>query len=393
MIDPKAVCFLTATMMDAMERLNAMAVPKYVLVVDQSNRLLGTVTDGDIRRALLKGMALSKPVSSCMNTAPIVVATDHRHQAARLLKERGITFVPVVDKSRTVVDVVVEHQGVPENIAAVLMAGGLGTRLLELTRATPKPLLHVAGKPILERIVDRLESAGFNRIYITVNYLAEQIIDFFQSRPSGGARIKFIREKKRMGTAGSLSLIPNRPAAPVLVANADLVTEVDFESFVQFHMEYASDATVGAVNDFEIPYGVLECDEHGQIRAIKEKPKLNLNTGVYVNAGVYVLSPPVLDLIPVGTYSDMPDVLNLAVAKGFKVGVFPIHEYWLDVGRPHEFEKAKQDRCPKCSEGVMRLPLAIKPLEPGELGSRREGTKLECSKCGYSTTSLAELNN
>lgn len=340
MIDFTTLCSSNVSILEALRRLNAMPIPKYVVVADPTRRLLGTVTDGDIRRAILRGIDLSSPVSQCMNTAPVCVTAWNRPKAGRLLKEPGITFVPVVDEAGVLLDVVTGFSVVTDEVLVVLMAGGLGTRLQDHTLTTPKPLLRVAGKPILQRIVEKLESAGFRQIYISVNYLADQIVEFFRTHPPKAAQIKFLHEDMRLGTAGALSLLPGRPSGPILVANADLVTEIDFEALLQFHFEHEFDATVGAaVHVVDIPYGVIECDDQGLIRGIREKPRLDY----FVNAGLYVLTPAIWDLIPVKCYIDMPEVLEKAIAKGLHVGAFPIHEYWIDVGQQHELLRANHD--------------------------------------------------
>ena len=348
MIDPKTACLPHMPIVEAMRRLNAMTPPQYVLVVDEAGRLCGTITDGDVRRAILRGVDLSSPVSACMSTKPIVVTNENRHQAIRQLKEKSITFVPVVDAAGVLLDVVTGQRIVTDDVSVILMAGGLGTRLRERTVTIPKPLLRVAGRPILQRIVEKLEAAGFRRIYISVNYLADQIIEFFHQHQPAAAEIRFLREEMRMGTAGALSLLPARPTGPILVANADLVTEIDFEALLQFHFEHDYHATVGvAIHVVDMPYGVIECDERGLIQAIREKPRLDY----FVNAGLYVLMPEVWDLIPARTFIDMPEVLNRAIEKGLQVGAFPIHEYWVDVGRHHDLAQVQRDWSDEWPEG------------------------------------------
>jgi NDP-sugar pyrophosphorylase family protein len=244
-----------------------------------------------------------------------------------------------VDESGVLLDVVTGIRAVPDDVQVVIMAGGLGTRLNERTLTTPKPLLPVAGRPILQRIVERLESAGFRKLFISVNYLADQIVDFFQKHPPASAEIRFLREETRLGTAGALSLLTERPVAPLLVTNADLVTGIDFEALLRFHFDHNFEATVGAaMHAVEIPYGVIECDEHGLIHGIREKPRMDY----FVNAGMYVLNPPVWDLIPARTCVDMPDILNQALAKGLRIGAFPIHEEWIDVGRIGDLTRAQR---------------------------------------------------
>jgi dTDP-glucose pyrophosphorylase len=340
MVDPKCFCDPATPMLQAMAQLNTLSSPKFILVADGHQRLLGTVTDGDIRRAILRGVQLSSPVSACMNGVPITVSPSQKATAGRLLADKGVSFIPVLDEVGKVIDVVTNVRIAPLDVTVILMAGGLGSRLKARTFATPKPLLKVAGKPILQRIVEKIEGAGFRRVYVAVNYLADQIVDFFQQHPPALAKIDFLREDKKLGTAGPLSLLPDRPTKPLLVANADLITETDFEAFLQFHEDHENEATVGAaLHVVDIPYGVLDCDEHGKIQGIREKPRVDF----LVNAGMYVLNPSILDLVPVATYLDMPELLECAMKKGLRVGAFPIHEYWIDIGRQRELNQAQRD--------------------------------------------------
>jgi len=220
-----------------------------------------------------------------------------------------------------------------------LMAGGLGSRLGELTKDTPKPLLKVGTKPILEVILENFISHGFHRFYISVNYKAEMIRDYFGDGSRWGVEIRYLHEHKRLGTAGALSLLPDNPTLPVLVMNGDLLTKVNFRQLIDFHNETNSKATM-CVREFElqVPYGVVQIANH-RLRAIEEKPVQRF----FVNGGIYVLSPDMLQFIPEDSFYDMPTLFDEIIARGEETSVFPIREYWIDIGRADDFERANDE--------------------------------------------------
>jgi NDP-sugar pyrophosphorylase family protein len=219
----------------------------------------------------------------------------------------------------------------------ILMAGGLGKRLHPLTQECPKPLLKVGGKPILEIILESFAEQGFKNIFISVNYKAEMIQDYFGKGDRWGVQISYLHERKRLGTAGALSLLPERPIAPIIVMNGDLLTRTSFESLLQFHQVQGSVATM-VVRDYEfkVPYGVVRIDK-ATIKEIEEKPVQRF----FVNAGIYTLSPEALDLLPEDTFFDMPTLFEELIAVGQCTTAYPLQEYWLDIGRLEEFERAQ----------------------------------------------------
>ena len=326
------------------------------LVVDASHKLLGTVTDGDIRRAILANASLASPVSEVMNKNPITVADDMRIDAVLdLMNSRKIYQVPIIDAQRRVVGLhwmhhlllQQEQQEKQRTIApasygevrVVLMLGGEGKRLHPLTQDTPKPMLPIGGKPLLETIVSTFVSQGFRKFYFSVNYKSAVIQQHFGDGSAFGAHITYINEETPLGTAGSLSLLPKKPAGSLIVMNGDLLTNVNFSHLVDFHRQTRAQATM-CVREYnvEVPYGIVESNGVS-FGAITEKP----SQSSFVNAGIYVINPDVLDYIPQNSYFDMPQLFSKIRDEGGESTVFPIHEYWLDIGRFEDLERARSE--------------------------------------------------
>ncbi|WP_029420719.1 nucleotidyltransferase family protein [Alicyclobacillus macrosporangiidus] len=313
------------------------------LVVDDNSRLMGTVTDGDVRRAILRGVGLNEPVRSIMNMYPTVVAQGTPSQTIyALMLGQGVRRIPVVDGGRRVIGLEMFEDYVDspkrENWV-VIMAGGLGTRLAPLTDTCPKPLLKVGPKPILEIILESLIAHSFHRFFFSVNYRAEMIESYFGDGSKWGVRIEYLREQKRLGTAGALSLLPHEPARPILVMNGDLLTSVDFGHLLAFHTENQSIATMCIREHVHaIPYGVVHIDGH-HFLGMEEKPVQRM----FVNAGIYVIAPEVLRLLEKDTYIDMTSLFHRLASQKSPVHVFPVREYWLDIGRMDDYVRANQE--------------------------------------------------
>ncbi|RED84035.1 nucleotidyltransferase family protein [Cohnella phaseoli] len=327
---------------DAIECLESNSLG-IVLVVNGYQVLEGTITDGDIRRGILKGISLTEPVGTIMNHKP-TVAFEHEGKASlrAIMTNKHIRQIPVVDRLGRIVRLETsEDLHKPQQLDnwVVLMAGGLGSRLRPLTNECPKPLLKVGGKPLLETTLERFISQGFRNFYLTVNYKAEMIVRHFGDGSQWGVNIRYVRENKRMGTAGALSLLPHRPDKPFIIMNGDLLTSVNFNNLIAFHKEHKSYATM-CVRDYEyqIPYGVVNINKQKFV-SIEEKPIHQY----FVNAGVYVLDPIALDYIPSDQFYDMPDLFTQIRNHEKELTVFPIREYWLDIGRIEDFEKANID--------------------------------------------------
>jgi dTDP-glucose pyrophosphorylase len=311
------------------------------LVVDEAGRLIGTITDGDIRRAILRGASLESAAGDVMNPNPRYVrqATPIPEIVARLRSEQ-IAQMPILDNDGIVIDIVFADDLQPPDSAghrAVIMAGGLGTRLRPITETIPKPMIPINGRPILEIIIERFRDQGFRQITLCVNHLAGIIVDHFRDGRDFGVTIDYVHEKKPMGTAGALSLISPRPAKPMIVMNGDILTSVNFTNLLSFHYDNLALATM-ALNKYQykLPYGVVDVRDH-HIKGFKEKPVLDF----FVNAGIYVISPEAIDLVPSDCMFDMPSLFE-KIPSGRRVA-FPIHEYWLDIGRHDDLDRALQE--------------------------------------------------
>lgn len=311
-----------------------------VMVVDADRRLLGTLSDGDARRALLKGLTLEDKVASAMYRQPTVArGRDDRASILAMMRQRGLHQIPLVSEEGRVVGLKVVDDFLTRPVRenwVVIMAGGLGSRLSELTQDTPKPMLKVGSRPLLETIVRSYAAQGFRHFYLAVNYKAEQIEQHFGDGSSLGIDIRYLREDKRMGTAGALGLLSQRPTLPIVVTNADLLTKEDFGQMVDQHDEHGADATM-AVRDYEmqVPFGVVRAN-NGYIEAIEEKPVQRF----MVSAGIYVLSPHVLELLPKGEFHDMPSLFESVTRSRLKARCHHINGYWLDIGRLPDYERA-----------------------------------------------------
>ena len=313
------------------------------LVVDADRRLLGTLSDGDARRALLKGLSLADMAAAAMHVEPTCAkAGDGRHSILATMRRLGLHQMPVVDAGGVVVglEIVDDFLSTPQREHwVVIMAGGVGRRLEELTRDTPKPMLKVGSRPLLETIVRSYADQGFRRFYFAVNYKADQIDAHFGDGSALGVDIRYLREEQRLGTAGALSLLPEYPAVPLVVTNADLLTKEDYGLMVDRHIESGADATM-AVRDYEmqVPFGVVR-QRDGCIEAIDEKPVQRF----VVSAGMYVLSPRVLELVPRDRFFDMPSLFESMMQRGMHTRCHHIDGYWLDIGRLPDYERANAD--------------------------------------------------
>jgi len=316
---------------------------RIALVCDEYHYLHGVITDGDIRRALLRHMALDAPAGKIMNPNPVVAPVGMEREALlRLMLDKSIERLPLVNPKGQVVGIELLRDVLrppkKEN-AVVLMAGGFGTRLRPLTDERPKPLLTVGDKPILEHILASFTKYGFHRFYISVHYKAEMIKDYFGDGSQWGVNIQYLEEEVPLGTAGCLTLLPDTALqAPVIVMNGDILTQVDFGALLDFHQQEQVKATL-CVRDysFQVPFGVVDVSGH-RLKGIEEKPIYHH----FVSAGIYVLEPEVLRSIK-QTPVDVPNILSQLRALDEPVGVFPLHEYWLDIGRIDDFQRAQQD--------------------------------------------------
>lgn len=334
-----------ASILDAIRVIDA-GTQQIAIAVADDGRLLGVVTDGDIRRAILRGIDLSEKVSQILNNKPTICKlTATREQLARtLLSQQRITRLPVVDNDGFVVGLYRTEDLVANplshEIPVVLMAGGLGTRLRPFTDTMPKPMIDVGGQPILEHIIQRFVSQGFKRFYISVNYLSHVIKDHFGDGNAFGAEIVYLEETERLGTAGSLRLLPRDFDGPFFVMNGDLLTAANFAAIANYHLEAGVDATM-CLREYtvQVPYGVVE-QAGGRFVGIEEKPMHRH----YVNSGIYVLDTAIIDLLPDSGYFDMPSLFGTLMQKDpSSAAVFPLREYWCDIGQVSDLERARRE--------------------------------------------------
>lgn len=320
-----------------------------VLLVDERHKLLGSLTDGDVRRAFLAGAGLDETAASLLKRKtdsrfpwPITAKEgESRANLLRLMKEHSIRQVPLLDDQDRVVDMVVMADLVPHEdncLKAVVMAGGKGSRLMPMTSDTPKPMLPMGDRPLLELILDQLKQAGISQVKIATHYLADRIKEHFGDGSGFGLDVGYINEKEPLGTAGALGLI--KPSdAPLLVINGDVLTRVDIKAMLEFHRETGAVISVGVRKyDLSVPYGVVECDGT-MVKSLKEKPVQSF----FVNAGIYLLEPEALALVPNNQVFDMTELVQRLIKEGRCVSSFPIHEYWLDIGQQDDYLQAQKD--------------------------------------------------
>lgn len=327
---------------DAIRLLDETAA-QICLVVSADRRLQGTITDGDVRRGILRGVNIDLPVTEIMNPSPVTVMSGaERGVLLERMRRDLLRHLPLVDDQGclvglTSVDDVLEQQRRPNWV--ILMAGGEGQRLRPLTENTPKPLLAVGDRPILETIVSTLAGLGFHRFFLSVNYRADRVKSHFGDGSKWGVQVEYLHEDRKMGTAGALGLLPQRPDDDFLVMNGDILTNVDFTRIFQFHDEHGDIATM-CVREYamDIPYGVVELDGQ-RIQRLTEKPKYRF----HVNAGLYVFRPDALDYVSPGEGIDMPELFHRFIAAEQTCSAFPIREYWTDIGRIDDFRQANDD--------------------------------------------------
>ena len=310
------------------------------LVVDKDERLLGTITDGDVRSALLHGKSLEDSIKDIYFMKP-VTATDNysKEEVIKLCTKHKVYQIPIVNNTGKVIRIdllneLIAKKSHPNKV--VLMVGGLGTRLKPLTDNIPKPMLKVGDRPILQTIVEKFADYGYINIVMCVNYKSHIIQDYFGDGSKFGVNIEYILEEQRMGTAGALSLLKEKPTEPFFVMNGDLLTSLNFEKMLDFHEAYDAKATMCVREyDIEVPYGVVNVANENII-SIEEKPIHNF----FVNAGIYILDPNCINLIPRDEFYDMPSFFEKIILNNNKTVSFPLREYWLDIGRISDYEKA-----------------------------------------------------
>ncbi len=339
----EAVVHPRSTLTETLDKINRGSIG-LALVSNPDGVLIGIVTDGDIRRALLSGKSLSSPVQEIMNQSPLTCPASMTHQEIRrFMRSHKIEQLPILDDQKRTVNVVSINSELWSSFlpnAALLMCGGLGTRLRPLTETCPKPLLRVGSKPILEIIIESLIDAGFRHFYFSVRYRSEMIRDYFGNGEQYGIDIEYVEEDDPLGTAGALGLLPDTPSDDLLVMNGDLLTKVNFQDLISHHHDSGALATM-AVREYtyKVPFGVVNCKDN-VITSLSEKPSY----AYLVNAGIYAISPQLIDMLRARPHQplDMPDLFNELINNGKKTLAYPLKDYWLDIGRIDDFNQAQQ---------------------------------------------------
>ncbi len=333
---------IDTTIIDALKIIDKCAM-QIGLVVDSSNILLGTLTDGDIRRALINNFSLEDTIEKIMFKTPTTADINANiEEIISIALEKKLHQIPIVDVNNKLLDLKIVDDLIKDRVKSnkvVLMVGGLGTRLKPLTDTIPKPMLKVGDKPILETIINQFIKSGFKNFVLCVNYKSEIIKEYFGNGEKLGITIEYIYENKRMGTAGALSLLKEKPTQAFFVMNGDLLTNINCADLLDYHKANKSLATMG-VREFnmQVPYGVVNTIG-SDIKTIEEKPTLNF----FVSGGIYVLDPLCLEHIPENEFYDMPTLFENLIEKKLKTTSYPINDYWLDIGRMEEFEKANNE--------------------------------------------------
>ncbi len=335
----QAILPLDSTIQDVISNLDKVAI-KIVLIVNESGVLEGTISDGDIRRGLLRGLGLKSHIDSIIHRNPIVVPPEMaRETVMKLMVANKIQQIPVVNEQNHVVGLHLWDEitipTVRHNLM-VIMAGGMGTRLRPHTENCPKPMLSVAGKPMLEHIIERAKSEGFSSFVLAIHYLGQMIEDYFVNGEQMGVRIDYLREQSPLGTAGALGLLNPRPTTPFVVTNGDVLTDIRYGELLDFHTRNNAAATMAVrAHEWQHPFGVVQT-KGIDIIGFQEKPVHRS----HINAGVYALNPEALSFLESGDHCDMPTLFERLQAQTKRIAAYPIHEPWLDVGRPDDLKQA-----------------------------------------------------
>lgn len=330
-----------ATLQQAIVSLDASGL-QIAMVVNSDGGLIGTLTDGDIRRGLLRGLEMQSPVESIVNREPLLVPPQlERETVLQLMQANKVRQLPVVDNQRRVVGLHVwDELLVPLTRAntMVIMAGGQGMRLRPYTEQCPKPMLPVGGKPMLEHIIERARGEGFQRFVLAVHYLGHMIEDYFGDGGRWQVQIDYLREETPLGTAGALALLALQPEVPLIVTNGDVLTDIHYGELLDFHNHHGATATMAVrLHEWQHPFGVVRTNGV-DIVGFEEKPVIKS----HINAGVYALDPGVLDHMQKGEHCDMPTLFGKLQERGLRTVVYPMHEPWLDVGRVDDYTAANQ---------------------------------------------------
>jgi len=331
------------TAREALQLINKIAIPNMaIFLINDKQQLVGSLTDGDIRRGLLKGLTIDAPIHNFMNAnSKCFIQGENNFEKANVYKQAGMRFVPVLDANRTILNVIdLDKIRSVIPVDAILMAGGKGERLKPLTDDIPKPMLKIGDKPIIVRNLERLATYGINNFHISVRHMAEQIENGLKQYPIENASIEFIKEDNPLGTIGSVKLIKKFHNNAILLMNSDLLTNINFQEFYKQFVDSKSDMLVATIPYYvDVPYAIMDINENDEVKSFKEKPRYTY----YSNAGIYLFKKELVDLIPHNEPFDATHFMEAVIAKNKKLTSFPILGYWLDIGRMEDFYKAQED--------------------------------------------------
>lgn len=314
-----------------------------LLVVNQNNKLIGTLTDGDLRRAILKDTKLEDEIGAIIHENPISAKPNmNRDEIKDIFIRKAIRHLPIVDDNEVICDLISINDILLEkgkDNAVIIMAGGLGTRLRDLTKEIPKPMLKVGKYPILHHIINNFKQYGYNKMFISVNYKSEIIENYFQDGYAHGVKINYVKEHKRLGTGGGIKLAKDYIKKPFFVMNGDIFTNVNLEEMMNFHEENGFDITVATRKySYNIPYGVINI-ENNNIVSVEEKPEIDY----LINAGIYCLNPSVIEYIPDDEYFEITDLIDICIHNNKKVGSYEIKDYWMDIGHVNDYYRVNEE--------------------------------------------------
>lgn len=336
----------TASIIEAMKRIDINS-KGILVVVDDEERVLGTVTDGDIRRAILAENSIKSSIASLYNKNFIFTGNNESILTVkRLFLENKIRIIPILDENRRLVsyyemDDLIDFNKIEKENPVLIMAGGIGTRLKPLTDNIPKPMLKIGDKPILQIIIEQFRDFGFGNVLLSINYRGEIIENYFRDGKDFGVSIRYIKETKRLGTAGAIKLAQDHLNKPFFVINGDILTNVNYYDLLQFHNKNKYSMTIGTrIYEMQVPFGVVGVGE-GFVTSLLEKPVYSY----IVNGGVYVLNPSIIHNIPENEYYDMTELINNLFDNKEKIGNYPINDYWMDIGKIEDYYKANDDIC------------------------------------------------
>ena len=328
--------------LEALIKLNELKADSILFVVDENNRLLGSLTDGDLRRGFIRGYTFDTPILDYIQPKPVLIYLDELHLAdLDEFRKRFLLILPVVDREHKIIRIInlrTSYSMIPADV--FIMAGGKGERLMPLTKDTPKPMLPVGEKPMLEHTVNHLKKYGIKNIYLCVNYLKNVIQDYFQDGSDRDLSIKYVCEDKPLGTLGALKLAGELEHNYILLMNSDILTNIDLNRFFKTFISSGADMAVATSSyHVDVPYGILEVDGNNQVNSLKEKPRYTY----YSNAGIYLIKKELLSLVPENEFYNVTDLMDKLISNNKKLISYPILGYWLDIGKHDDYRKAQED--------------------------------------------------